>query len=70
MEYVLPVLVSILMLAVLFRRQIKRASSQWFNDELPVARETLADVLEREREKLRDKAKNAGCDAPDTSDPA
>ena len=56
MEYVLPTLVIVLILVVLFRRAIKRASRRWLGEpEDPPAREKLAEFLDQQRQKLRDR---------------
>ena len=56
MVYVLPTLMIVLILVVLFRREIKRASLRWLGEqEEPSAREKLAEFFDQQQQKLRDR---------------
>lgn len=64
MDYILPGLVTLVILLFLFRRQIKRA---WNGEARPVredSNKTFADIVARERARVQDQAK----DAPGTGD--
>ena len=66
MDYVLPILISAFVAVVFFRRQINAASRKWFEGETTAQKETLADIVSRERKKLTERtALEAAIEEPD-----
>lgn len=70
MDYVLPILMTLFVLIVVFRREIKRAARRWYGVEPVNARESLEEILETQRRKLRDQEKrneNSGAGSSETT---